>query len=325
MKKLWERMGRNTSLKLIALFFALVTWSYVMMLEDPQRPRRLSNIPITVTGLEKLAEKGLTVRGSIDKIFAAADVTVELRISETGYLNSENVHITADLSRIQRKGIYEVVLTASSSVGTVTDIRPSKLKIEIDGAMTRTVPVTYQFTGKLEDDLYAYTPELSLKKVQITGAKTDVEQVASAVCRIDLSKVKDSVNAAYTLVMVDSAGNELSADLFKLEEAAVTVNMEVVGRKEVPIENNAALCIANYGKLMERFEIVSFKIAPKTAVLIGDAQVLKDIRQATIVPVEVKGREGEQVIAVTLDLPKNVAVPDGAEYMLTVELDVKNR
>ena len=44
-----NNMKRNTRIKLIALFTAIVLWMYVMAIVDPEETKLFENIPVTIT------------------------------------------------------------------------------------------------------------------------------------------------------------------------------------------------------------------------------------------------------------------------------------
>ena len=49
-----NNMKRNTRIKLIALFTAIVLWMYVMAVVDPEDTKLFENVPVTVTNIDEL-------------------------------------------------------------------------------------------------------------------------------------------------------------------------------------------------------------------------------------------------------------------------------
>ncbi|MDU7905431.1 MAG: hypothetical protein E7J33_07725, partial [Peptostreptococcaceae bacterium] len=56
-----NKLKNNTKIKLISLLSALVLWLYVMTVEDPVETRTFSDIPITITNISMLEDRGLTI------------------------------------------------------------------------------------------------------------------------------------------------------------------------------------------------------------------------------------------------------------------------
>ena len=42
---------KNLALKIVSLIFAMLLWGYVLMSENPQRTKTLTNVPISVEGV----------------------------------------------------------------------------------------------------------------------------------------------------------------------------------------------------------------------------------------------------------------------------------
>ena len=181
MNSVIQKLKHNTWLKIIALFFAILLWSYVISSTDPTRLRNVKDIAIQANGYEQLEASGLVVRGNFNDVFGKATVGVEARVSEMGQLTNQTVTVTADLTKIKAKGTYDIHLTATTPTGEVARIEPSTIQVEVDELISNTVPVSVEYQGELAPDLYHEEPELSQKTIQITGARTDVERVSISV------------------------------------------------------------------------------------------------------------------------------------------------
>ena len=141
MKGIWQRFNHNLGLKIVALIFAIITWSFIIVVDDPLRIRTIADVPLRVVGLVDLEEQGLIVRN--DDAFDSVTMEVDAKISETNRLNIGAVTVTADLSGIQRKGQYEIFLSGETTVGSVVSISPSVITLDVDERITREIPVSY--------------------------------------------------------------------------------------------------------------------------------------------------------------------------------------
>lgn len=306
MKQFLGRLRHNTGMKLIALFFAVLTWSFVISVEDPLRSRTVRDVPIDITGLTELEEKGLIIRGDLEQIFENVQVVVDVHVSEANRLNATVVDVHADLSSITRRGAYTIYLSATTAVGDVVSVRPASLTLEVEERITRSVPVSATFSGTLSSDLYHEDPVLSASEVQITGARSDVERVASAVCQIDLSKVTESINSSYNLTLLDEAGEVVPSDLFVSELPTVTVQMTVLGKKTVPISTDVQLCLQNPEDVAEGYAVAGISFTPQTVELVGNADVLETMQTVGIELVRLSGDSASRTYDVELSLPDGV-------------------
>ena len=48
---------KNLALKIVSLIFAMLLWGYVLMSENPQRTKTLTNVPISVEGGARLPQR----------------------------------------------------------------------------------------------------------------------------------------------------------------------------------------------------------------------------------------------------------------------------
>ena len=57
---------KNLALKIVSLIFAMLLWGYVLMSENPQRTKTLTNVPISVEGGADLIARKLVLSGDKD-------------------------------------------------------------------------------------------------------------------------------------------------------------------------------------------------------------------------------------------------------------------
>ncbi len=320
MNSVVKKLKHNTSLKIIALFFAILLWSYVISSTDPTRLRNVKNIAVQALGYEELEKSGLVVRGNFNDVFGTATVGVEAPVSEMGQLTNQTVTVTADLTNIKAKGIYDIHLTATTPTGEVARIEPSTIQVEVDELTTNTVPVSVEYKGELNASLYHEEPELSQKTIQISGARTDVERVSKGVCVIDLSKVTESIEQSYSLELRDEDGNAVDSSAFIGELPSITVKMEVKAQKTVPIDVSASACFEDASDIAEGKLIQAVYCTPSTVTLVGDKSVLDAVSKVTIKKIRLNGIQQTTSFDVELSLPSGVTLITTDKIQLTVEL-----
>jgi YbbR domain-containing protein len=85
-----NRLKNNTKIKFISLLSALVLWLYVMAVEDPTETKTYSNIPINITNIDMVEDRGLAINPN-EKLFA--DISIDANLSSLRRLNSDNIYI----------------------------------------------------------------------------------------------------------------------------------------------------------------------------------------------------------------------------------------
>lgn len=320
MKEFFLRIRHNTGMKIVALIFAVLIWSYVITTTDPLRTSRVRNVPIELVGAEVLAENDLTIRGDLSKIFANTSVDVELKVSDMNRLTADNVTVIADVSQITHKGTYTITLQARTTVGVSATPQQTEVEIEVDDKEARTIPLSVAFTGTLSEDLYKEEAVTSLENVVVTGAKTDLDQVSRAVCRVDLSKVNDSVHEVMPILLLDAQGNEIDTALFAMDNSSATVRMEVLAKKTVPIDATLEKCFSDPQNVGRGKQIASLRFNQNEVVIVGPSEVVEKITSVNIKLLRLGGIKTSRTYTVELDLPEEVRLLTTNPIQLTVEV-----
>jgi YbbR domain-containing protein len=322
MKRLWQSIRNNWGLKLAALFFAVLIWSFVISVQDPLRARRLENVPLRVIGLQSIEDAGLIVRNS--ELLNPVTMVVDVRISDTNRFNLSTVTVTADLSQIQRKGTYDIYLSGQTMVGEVVSVTPSVISLDVDERITREIPVSYAYSGQLSDALIHMEPTLSASVIEITGAQKDVALVSSAVAVIDLSGVTESVKNSYNLSLLDKNNQPVSSDLFVNTLPAVTVKMEVFHKRTLGIASDPEQCIEDLSAIADGYQITNISFSQATIIVYGTKEAIDALpAYVTIRPVKVNGLRATKTFEVFVLLPKGIMEVSYTPIHMTVTITKK--
>ena len=318
MKGIWQRFNHNLGLKIIALIFAIITWSFIIVVDDPLRIRTIADVPLRVVGLVDLEEQGLIVRN--DDAFDSVTMEVDAKISETNRLHIGAVTVTADLSGIQRKGQYEIFLSGETTVGSVVSISPSVITLDVDERITREIPVSYAYEGQMSESLYHLEPMLTTSEIEITGAQTDVERVTSAVCVINLGSVTENVNSSYPLKLLDKDNQEIPSDLFVNTLPVVTVQMPVFAKKSIDITSDPAVCIEDISAVASGYQISNISFSQTGITVYGTQEALAGLESIGLRPVKVDGLKATKTFEVELLLPEGVMQISQTPIRMTVTI-----
>ena len=114
-----------------------------------------------------------------------------------------------DLSRIRETGVQQVKVqsTSSSTWGSVTEIYPETVEIEVEEYITRyRIPVSIVTTGEAPAGYYAATPSLDPPLVAVSGPRSLVEKIARAEATLELNTLPAREGLVRTLRALPSAG-----------------------------------------------------------------------------------------------------------------------
>ena len=144
---------KNLALKIVSLIFAMLLWGYVLMSENPQRTKTLTNVPISVEGGADLIARKLVLSG--DKDYGSVTVRVSTQLTSYSDLTADDITASINLSNITATGEHEVIITARSAIGTTVSVSPDHIKVNVDNLVSRSIPVEIDLEGELDEGYWA--------------------------------------------------------------------------------------------------------------------------------------------------------------------------
>jgi YbbR domain-containing protein len=197
-----QALVHNWRLKLSALGLSVFLWALVQT--EPANQETITSVPVLV----QIADTGWTTSG------APTPAMVELRLGgparEIIRLAREGTTIRVPVGVI---GSRDTVITlrrdwvelGERSGLTVESVSPSTVRVSFEPALTRLVPISSRFAGRIRDHLaLAADIEVSPQLVRVRGPESRLEGLDSLpLVPFDLSEVSRS--GAFT-VAVDTAG-----------------------------------------------------------------------------------------------------------------------
>lgn len=294
LKFIWNMLRSHLVLKIMALLFAVILWSYVIADTNPARMRVMNDIKVRYENMAELKAKGLDISASLSEVLDTVNIRVEVRQNDLKYLSSENVRAFVDLSTINGKGTPTLEISATTTYGQVIEVSPSTVTLFVDDYVRQSVPVNVDVAGSVAQGYHADEPVISPNVITVSGARVDVEKVASAVCHLDITGLTEGYNKSVEIEFLDGAGNPVDKKLFSGEFPSVIVQLDVLRKKSVPIDVFSSV----YGQddIAAGYEIVDITCTPSEVDIAGDFSVLSDISSIGLVPYNVSGAATSVVV-----------------------------
>ena len=299
---------QNWKMKLVALIFAFILWSFVIAEENPTRTKIFQDIPVTYTAADELRQKGLTSSTPLTDILNSVTVTAEAPADALDYWNENMLEVSVDLSQINEAGEYVLRVEGATTLtqGHIVSVEPSTITVNIEEIVTRTVPVDIQLINQQEGFYYG-EPVLETETVDVTGARSNVEKVARAVCTINAEDMMEPTTASYTVSFVDSDGEEIRSNLFT-GSTSVIAEVPVYPEKEVGIDLTA---VSNTTTgLAEGYEITGVTVEPQTVYIAGALENIETIESVTLEAIDLDGAAGDTVVEASVRLPDGVVAAE---------------
>ncbi len=305
---IWSVIKSNLILKIMAVLFAVILWSYVLSIINPVRTRPVEHVPVHFANVDELHDKNLWITGSLSDALNEVSVKILVNQSDIKLLSKENIDAYVDLSTINGPGDYPLKVEAKPTgiSGQITDISPSLVNLHVDWHDVKLVPVTVNVTGSVPTGYYASTPEITPTTVEVEGARTDVQKVASAVCNVNLTGLTKGYSKNMEIDLLDNEGNLIDKNLFPSKQPSVIVTLNVQSMKTVPI--NAAGSIIGQDEVAAGYEVSEISCEPQRVAIAGDAQMLAGISSISLVPYSISGKSASESVALDYQPPEGVTV-----------------
>ena len=312
---------KNLALKIVSLLFAMLIWGYVMVEVNPKRVKTITDVPISFSGESSLHDRGLAVRGDRDDILRNVTVRVKVQLTDYTGLDASDISASVSLRPVNKADTYKLKIDATSSLGTVENVSPSEISIEVDELATMLVPIDVEYSGELPDGYWKSEPTLASQSIKVSGPRDDVSTISKAICTIDLEDRTTSYNEAILLKYVDKNGDEIDTALFLDTLPSVVVKMDVMRIVELPI--NAADAVLGADALPANYEVYDVVATPPTVRVVGSENALSGLTDIKIENIDVSGSTSSVQQNVVITAPEGTTLLDDPN--ITVYVGIREK
>ena len=303
-------MKRNILTAFLSLFIAFGLWLYVITVVSPNSDNTYNGVSVVLQGEAVLEERGLMI---ITRQIPTVSLRLEGNRSELQKLNSSNISITVDVSKIVEPGEHSLAISpnnirlpgdVSYNAITVASRNPDYIKLEVRKRENKAVPVQVEFTGAEQD---AYTTEkgnlaLDFTEIQVSGPADVVSKIATAKVAIDLTNKSGTVEEELPFTLCDENGEPVDAELITTDTGSVKVTVRILQVKQLKLE----VTVVNGGGATK--ETAKIEMSHSVIEVTGDEESLKDLETIDLGTIEL-GDLTEETNNLTFD----VELPEGVE------------
>lgn len=297
---------------ILSLFAASLLWMYVTTTEGVEVQKTLTGVKIEFLGADAM-------RASSDLIVTEQDrTTVNLTLSGTrrvlSKLTNSNVAATVNLNNVSADGrysvSYDIAFPAGVNANEVTVVHTSSdvVNFYVDKLARKTIEVKGAFTGNtaegyLADESMVFDPLV----VAISGPKTVISKVDHAFVAITREEVDRTLSYSTTYSLVDADNNPVEDSSIQRETEEVTVTLNVLSTKEVPLD----VTIIDGGGAT-RDANTRIEITPSSIMLAGDAAAIDSTTKLIL------GTINLATFATDFSATYTIIPPNGTENMTGV-------
>lgn len=248
-----KKIFNNIGLKILALLIAILVWWVVMNIDDPLVKKTISGITVELRNDDDLTDKGYIYEvdsGSVIAITVRAPESVAKDLKASDFVAYADLSQLSPLTDSANITIECVKSDVKSDIKDITS-KTQVVKLNIDNKETAEIPVNIKITGTPADNYVLGDKSISQNKIEITGAASVIEKIASAEISYDVSNMMQSVSEMVAPVFYDENGKVVDASSIQLSRKTLRLNVEILATKWIPVTIIPTVTTADGYKLIE--------------------------------------------------------------------------
>lgn len=315
-----EKIFNNLSLKIVSAVFAVILWTVIVNIYDPNTSYTFSNITVQLVNTQSLTEKNYTFE-VVDG--GKISVTVSGPKSVVTDLKTSDIAATADLSKVTAFTDYVDIQVQVVKDGQVLNNveavpRTSALKLSIENRDTNTYAVNVNTTGTPANGYAVASTTTSPTYIKVTGPTSLVEGVASVGVDVDVSGAKGTVNTQSDINMYDSDGNIIANEELEMSSETADVIVEMARTKTVPV------VVKTSGTPSQDCVVTGTSLSQTSVVISGQQEELSKIDNITIpssaVSVDRLSEDKTYTFKLTDYVPSGVKIVSDSRLQVTIKI-----
>ena len=230
MKMLNNLFERDSVIKVVSVFFAILIWFLVLDRDNPYDERTLA-VPLS-NNAEILEANNLQIVGT--QLPLSIDVKIKGRRDRIMSVTGNDFEVSIDLSGITESGSRRVAINPPQYLGdqdiVIFAYNPSALNLNIERVVGRQYPVSVAYTGSLPAGYELVNLKFEPSTVILEEKESSMSKVSKVVAQINLNDIKDSREIMMKGIVLDADGQPL-----KQFEGKVPIIVTFDLAKSVPV------------------------------------------------------------------------------------------
>lgn len=303
---------KNLMAKIICVLLSFGLWLYITNVENPSRNYDIKNIPVELVNTNVIENSKLA-------LVPGQKFTVDLKIegpsSEVNKIRPEDFKITADMSNYALKSGKNTIPVQIISYPENITIKNNGflgIKVELEEFATKELTIKSTVKVNYKNGIHELDKKISPSTVKITGGKSTIDRVDSAVISGEEKDVGKNIENSYVIKFLDSDGNEVTG--IESNVSSAKLNITVTAGKKVAVN------LITSGQISEGYELVGYDIEPKYVEILGNkAQSMESIDTE---PLDLSSFTEDSEAYVKLNIPDGITVINGVDT-IKVKINVK--
>lgn len=283
----------NFKIKIISLLSAMVLWTYVMAIVDPEETKLFENIPVTITNINELNEKNLIIYPEKD---LTTDIYVTGKLSNIKKVSKDDISVYGQINS-PMEGKNQIYLKVSTSQRISYDFKNSVMIVTLEKLVNEDKNINISISGNGKNDIDSITLEDNINKIMVSGPRTLVDKVKNIVGTVNVDNNLSDFSQSIKLEPVDYKGKVVEG--VKLEKNSISANVTLLAEKVVPIKLNLSNNIESD---------INYEISQNTVTIKGKKDIVDSIEYIESQPIDLSQLSPEIDKDVYLQIPNGIAV-----------------
>ena len=225
----------------ISVLIAFGLWMYVITEVSPNSERTYLDIPVKMEGETLLRERNLIITGMSS---TNVDLTLSGNRSDLNELNSSNITLKADMTKIYDPGVHKIDydITYPGNVASNAFNRenqyPDSITVTVERLIrNKEIPVNIVYQGKAAEGYVVRRADAVLDNTHIlvTGPESVVDQITQAVITVDLEGQTESISQNYRFTLCNEDGEGVNSELITVNIEEVHMDLTIHRKKQVDL------------------------------------------------------------------------------------------
>lgn len=303
---------KNLMAKIICVLLSFGLWLYITNVENPSRNYDIKNIPVELVNTNVIENSKLA-------LVPGQKFTVDLKIegpsSEVNKIRPEDFKITADMSNYALKSGKNTIPVQIISYPENITIKNNGflgIKVELEEFATKELTIKSTVKVNYKNGIHELDKKISPSTVKITGGKSIIDRVDSAVISGEEKEVGKNIENSYAIKFLDSDGNEVTGIESNVSSAKLNITV-TAGKK-------AAVNLITSGQISQGYELVGYDIEPKYVEILGNK--VQSMESIDTEPLDLSSFTEDSEVNVKLNIPDGITVINGVDT-IKVKINVK--
>lgn len=319
-----SKLMHNLLLKIMAVLFAVLLWMISMDINNPVEEKKIYNVEVALVNTGSITGQNKTY-----KVVDNSDVirvTVRAQKTVLGEISRENIIARADCSKVGKDGTIPIELSLNDKYldNKIDSIQKDSeaVQLEIENKITKQLKIEVVKKGSLPEGYAPGKVSTETNMMSISGPESAIETVAKAMVEVSMDNVTSDINMLANIRLLDQDGNEISNNSIRKSIENVTVAVQVLRTKEVPLSWEV------YGVPADGYAVTGGVTAtPEKLLIAGRENVLANVESIAIASEELDVTDAKESLSAQVDvrkyLPADVSLVNQDDANVTIVVEVE--